>query len=916
MSAEKEFRIHEENGRFGLKDNEGNIIIAAVFDEAQEHETSFHMRKCNDQINFCAWDINQAEVTISSNSPLCELMDFEKHIKDGVVPLITDELYSAVKPDVADDGSSVVYQDGKFKYLLPDGMVLLEAIYDEIQKWPDANVIYARKGKEHLYFDLKGKRILTEIDNYQLSYAPPFYVKENPNDDALEVCSFSEILNSHSFEGYGGYVSLERWNNKGIKDALLRADTWKKEFDAKQVEIFFNKNTYIKRGYIARSKDTINPIHDCVKQLERLRCYRSTWSYLIKVCTNSRTNIEAEAIELLRYRVEDIKAGYGNLSIAYAIDDSLQDGEVIVLQIEYFSDHWPSEKEMELYTACDNADADVIERLAKEDPDCAVLVEDLLFNFRYFKSLVNKSKEDIEDFLNRMKALGSDVSEMGISVCRAIANAESNEEFQCALLMLDWVTHNGYNPDAVRYRTSIADYLLAFVDQLKNEVQNRGIQVPNDFDPDNTALRTRDQLRALNPYFVEDHSAEKIDSETVIPKIITLRTTNIQEEDMKNPYQKWMLNGEVLYPIPGSTTLYDSPGCGVFQIYQNPQTHEIGLIRISDEFQFNFKMYEVGCEDMLKHIQTYWNNSEVKKGKKNLGVIFNGIKGTGKTIAAKLLCNQLKLPVIIVSHNINGLLEFIQNLDFECVILIDEAEKTFNSDENEVLLKLIDGVYNRKRKLYILTTNHLSLDENLMGRPGRIRYIKQFNNLSLEVVQAYLDDNLKNQDCRQEILQLVDRLEISTIDILKSIVDEANIFGKVDIKTALNIPLARYTFEVLCFSSVDKEDEDKIKAYVKGVTDFRTWLKAKAAVTPDNKSPEDAEYTNKDYLDDISFSYTTKLSTNSERLFIGQSTNLGNVVEPMSDNGVFVVENQWSESRSLCIMLSPIKKPSIYNQVF
>lgn len=100
------------------------------------------------------------------------------------------------------------------------------------------------------------------------------------------------------------------------------------------------------------------------------------------------------------------------------------------------------------------------------------------------------------------------------------------------------------------------------------------------------------------------------------------------------------------------------------------------------------------------------------------------------------------------------MVSFIQQLDFECIVLIDEAEKTFKRGESdEVLLKLIDGVYNRSRKLYILTTNTLNVNENLLGRPGRIRYIKQFGNLSEKAINEYLDDNLKIPEERENILQ-------------------------------------------------------------------------------------------------------------------------------------------------------------------
>ena len=143
----------------------------------------------------------------------------------------------------------------------------------------------------------------------------------------------------------------------------------------------------------------------------------------------------------------------------------------------------------------------------------------------------------------------------------------------------------------------------------------------------------------------------------------------------------------------------------------------------------------------MQRIIKTWSSELFINNNKNLGVIFNGLKGTGKTIAAKLLSNRMGLPVIVISNPIEGMLEFIQSLCFECIILIDEAEKTFK-EEQEVLLKMIDGVYNNTRKLYLLTTNKLTVDENLLGRPGRIRYIKEFGNLSVKAINEVIDDNL------------------------------------------------------------------------------------------------------------------------------------------------------------------------------
>ncbi len=141
--------------------------------------------------------------------------------------------------------------------------------------------------------------------------------------------------------------------------------------------------------------------------------------------------------------------------------------------------------------------------------------------------------------------------------------------------------------------------------------------------------------------------------------------------------QKWVKENGVFYPIPGDTTLHQTPGTGVFQIYEEKSMggSRLGLRKMADEFTFNFKIYDLGADDIMRKIDLTWNSDVFVDGKKNLGVIFNGLKGTGKTIASKILSNRMKMPVVIVPAAFDGLLGFIQSLCFECTILIDEAEK-------------------------------------------------------------------------------------------------------------------------------------------------------------------------------------------------------------------------------------------------
>lgn len=371
--------------------------------------------------------------------------------------------------------------------------------------------------------------------------------------------------------------------------------------------------------------------------------------------------------------------------------------------------------------------------------------------------------------------------------------------------------------------------------------------------------------------------------------------------------QKWVNEGGILYPIPGSAALLSNPGSGVFRIYEDARYKRLGLEKIDETFSFNFKIYDLDCEDIIQRIIKTWTSKLFTDTNKNLGVIFNGLKGTGKTIAAKLLSNRMGMPVIIISKPMDGMLEFIQSLCFESVILIDEAEKTFN-EEREVLLKMIDGVYNSKRKLYILTTNKLTVDENLLGRPGRIRYIKEFGNLSTKAINDIIDDNLSNTSLKAGILKLVDTLEISTIDILKCIIDECNIMGEVPTDLMLNIPKAKYKLRVISFDRLDSCHHQEVKDMIKdriGINEtVEEWLmKTDKETGKKNKSLIEERF---DFSIDIQ-----SMPSVSQIPYTEQHMNYGIVTSEPDMMGFFTIESDWDGTDLYCIS-GNCNIPSLY----
>lgn len=263
---------------------------------------------------------------------------------------------------------------------------------------------------------------------------------------------------------------------------------------------------------------------------------------------------------------------------------------------------------------------------------------------------------------------------------------------------------------------------------------------------------------------------------------------------METGKQIWVQTGINFNRMQGPIISYDKIPVGVYKISMSKQGFYLEYVM--SEFVFDYKIYGLQ-EDFINHVIKTYNES--KTG--NLGILLNGTKGTGKTVAAKMIANKLHLPVIIVQNmgtelNLPMMNYMSTEINFDCIFFFDEYEKTFNEDTT--ILSFMDGVYNStSRKVFLLTTNNLTIDRNLIGRPSRIMYLKKFGNLETEVASKFLDDTLDNREYKQEVLEFIELLSISTIDILKSIVKEINIHGIEEFrkfKSYFNVETNSYTY--------------------------------------------------------------------------------------------------------------------------
>ena len=184
---------------------------------------------------------------------------------------------------------------------------------------------------------------------------------------------------------------------------------------------------------------------------------------------------------------------------------------------------------------------------------------------------------------------------------------------------------------------------------------------------------------------------------------------------MKN---KWIQQGDNFKLTPSSISVKDSLPNGIYSINQDPMTREFSLNRIADKFEFDFEI--INAENkFINHVMKSYENTTG-----NLGILLNGLKGSGKSVTAKLIANRLNKPVILIDMPYRGISEFLASLEFDCTLFFDE-----------------------------------------------------FESISDEFINVLFDKYLKYQECRESLLRYVKILQTSSIDTIKSLISEVNIHG-------------------------------------------------------------------------------------------------------------------------------------------
>lgn len=219
--------------------------------------------------------------------------------------------------------------------------------------------------------------------------------------------------------------------------------------------------------------------------------------------------------------------------------------------------------------------------------------------------------------------------------------------------------------------------------------------------------------------------------------------------------------------IPTEHEVVKTLPIGLYNLQYNSRKYCAEVKYITDQFNIPKRLY---CLDrpFVERVKKTFQRQD-----RHLGVLLNGYKGSGKSMLAKVLCNELNLPIFVLNEVLDGdeIQVFCAALNQDCVIFLDEYEKVFGRDGK--LLSLMDGSLNLNCKiLFLLTSNEMEINDNLLNRPSRIFFVKQFKGLEPSECEEIVSDFIEDKEMRERVLNIVSNFEEVTIDNIMTFLQE------------------------------------------------------------------------------------------------------------------------------------------------
>ena len=290
------------------------------------------------------------------------------------------------------------------------------------------------------------------------------------------------------------------------------------------------------------------------------------------------------------------------------------------------------------------------------------------------------------------------------------------------------------------------------------------------------------------------------------------------------------------------------------------------------------------------HVLKSFNSSS-----KSLGVLYLGLKGSGKTKRAHKLALDSGLPILYIQDlniiNKPTWKDVIgSNIFNNFVIFIDEYEKKLEDETSVALLEWLDGSTNNKQ-LFILIGNEKAnnkFSNPLIDRLSRVLWKKNFGSLQESEVRQ-LVYKLSTREDKEDLIDTIINIPVLSLDNTLQIISTSNLFSDTNVEeliNMLNIEFNMYDEFYICDEHNNQVENDcdtyfisvkKDKVLFKS-TDvyslFNNIFINKLALTNDDINKAEDVYFNLAYTDlNVKVINKNKLSINVNYIYTSLATN-------------------------------------------
>ena len=250
---------------------------------------------------------------------------------------------------------------------------------------------------------------------------------------------------------------------------------------------------------------------------------------------------------------------------------------------------------------------------------------------------------------------------------------------------------------------------------------------------------------------------------------------------------------------PGNPSVTKTLSVGVYTVHYDDNSGQFYLLQ-EPTFKLPSKLY--GDFSQVSRWVRRWTERP-----SNLGILLHGLKGSGKTVAAKMFCLEVmkkaNSPVIMIQESFGNmapeLVRFLAQPEFTgSVVFFDEFEKVIDQGNNnkhgghsqygEVTpwLPLFDGIYNT-RLAFVLTSNTGDINDLFLNRPGRIRYCLEYKSVDRAAIREIVTERFSSVSTEmvEKVITGLRRFGDMNFDGVMAILDEIEFFNN-DIEAAVS----------------------------------------------------------------------------------------------------------------------------------